>query len=396
MWTLHRGKVISRSSDGKPLLMSGTHQDINEHKLAEEALKASELRARALLDAIPDLMLRINGEGVFLDYKAATNEWYFPDEVIVGKNLTDVVPPELVDVMRERIAEIIQSGKMRIDEYQLNIPEIGVIDVEARTVCGIHNEVIVIVRNIGERKKAEAEIKLKNQELEKLNSTKDKFFSIIAHDLKSPFNSIVGFSDLLVNQIKQNDLEAIDHYAEIIHKSSNQAMELLTNLMEWSRSQTDRMAFKPEVCDLFVLINETICILLEVAREKSIEIISNVRVGTMVYADKAMLATVLRNLLANAIKFTNPGGWIKLTVQQNTDEIVVSVLDNGIGISASNIEKLFRIDENFSTSGTNKEQGTGLGLILCKEFIEKHGGRIWVESSKGQGSAFRFLLPVKK
>lgn len=393
IWTLHRGKVISWTEDGKPLLMSGTLQDINDHKLAEEALKTSEQRAKALLDAIPDLMLRVNSEGVFLDYKAAIGEWYYPGENIIGKQITDVVPPEIAGIMLERIAKILKTGKMVIGEYHLNIPQMGAIDVEARAVHGANSEVIIIVRNIGERKKAEAEIKLKNQELEKLNATKDKFFSIIAHDLRSPFNAIVGFSDLLVAQVQDNDLEGIEDYAQIIQKSSYLVMELLANLMDWSRSQTGRIIFKPEQCDLFDIINETMCVLLEIAHQKSIEINSDVMSGTFVQADKEMIATVLRNLITNAIKFTHPGGCIKLSAAEQAQGIVVSVHDNGIGISDTNIKKLFRIDENFTTIGTNSEQGTGLGLVLCKEFIEKHGGQIWIESREGQGSVFSFSLP---
>jgi len=393
IWTLHRGKVISWTENGKPLLMSGTLQDINDHKLAEEALKTSEQRAKALLDAIPDLMLRVNSEGVFLDYKAAIGEWYYPGENIIGKQITDVVPPEIAGIMLERIAKILKTGKMVIGEYHLNIPQMGAIDVEARAVHGANSEVIIIVRNIGERKKAEAEIKLKNQELEKLNATKDKFFSIIAHDLRSPFNAIVGFSDLLVAQVQDNDLEGIEDYAQIIQKSSYLVMELLANLMDWSRSQTGRIIFKPEQCDLFDIINETMCVLLEIAHQKSIEINSDVMSGTFVQADKEMIATVLRNLITNAIKFTHPGGCIKLSAAEQAQGIVVSVHDNGIGISDTNIKKLFRIDENFTTIGTNSEQGTGLGLVLCKEFIEKHGGQIWIESREGQGSVFSFSLP---
>ncbi len=393
IWTLHRGKVISWTGDGKPLLMSGTHQDINDHKMAEEALLASEQRARALLDAIPDFMLICNHHGDILDYKPAIG-CYFPEENIIGKNLSHVIPPEMAELIRGRIAEIIETGKMRVDEYHFNLPAMGAVNFEARSARGIHDEVIIIVRNISKRKKTEAEIQQKNQELQKLNATKDKFFSIIAHDLKSPFNSIVGFSDLLIDQVKENDLDGIESYAEIIQKSSNRAMDLLTNLMEWSRSQTGRIIFKPESCDLFGIINETSGVLLEAARQKSIDIKNEVLTGTMINADKAMIGIILRNLVANAIKFTNTGGWIKLSARKYTHETIVTVHDNGVGISEANIEKLFRIDENYTTSGTNKEQGTGLGLILCNEFIEKHGGRIWVKSQVGHGSAFSFSLPV--
>jgi len=232
-----------------------------------------------------------------------------------------------------------------------------------------------------------------NKELSQLNAEKDKFFSIIAHDLKSPFNAIIGFSDLLVAQVDKNNLEKIKNYASIIQQSSHRAMGLLMNLMEWSQSQTGRMNFSPQHFELVELIDETVLLLIDAALQKSITIRNNLPFITLVYADKAMISTVLRNLISNAIKFTKSGGNIVISASENQNELTVSVKDSGIGISKDRIEKLFRLDESYSTTGTNNEKGTGLGLILCKEFVEKHQGKIWAESEVGIGSTFYFTIP---
>ncbi|MDO9395809.1 MAG: HAMP domain-containing sensor histidine kinase, partial [Herbiconiux sp.] len=201
-----------------------------------------------------------------------------------------------------------------------------------------------------------------NKELNQLNAEKDKFFSIIAHDLKSPFNAIIGFSDLLVAQVGKNNLEKIKNYASIIQQSSHRAMELLMNLMEWSQSQTGRMNFSPQHFELAELIDETVLLLNDAALQKSITIRNNLPFITLVYADKPMISTVLRNLISNAIKFTKSGGNIVISASENQNELTVSVKDSGIGISKDRIEKLFRLDESYSTTGTNNEKGTGLGL----------------------------------
>ena len=236
------------------------------------------------------------------------------------------------------------------------------------------------------------ELQSQSIELKKLNAEKDKFFTIIAHDLKSPFNSIVGFSNLLVEQVREKDFEGIEKYAGIILKSSDRALELLKNLMEWARSQTGRIEFSPEYFEIVVVINEIILSFDDIARQKSIIINKAIPPSAPVFADKAMINVILRNLVSNAIKFTMPGGMITISANEKQSELTVTVSDTGVGISNDRIEKLFRIDESFSTAGTNNERGTGLGLILCKEFVEKHGGKIWVNSEKGKGSDFNFTV----
>ncbi len=245
-----------------------------------------------------------------------------------------------------------------------------------------------IFYDIDERKKAEQQITQKNEELQKINAEKDKFFSIIAHDLKSPLISVVGFSELLLEKVRENDEQGIKKYADIIFNSSHSAMDLLSNLMEWSLSQTGRMDFDPETFDMTEMITETSDLFIDIASQKSIRIVKELPSGISVYADKDMIGSVLRNLISNAIKFSMPNGTITVSVENKLGEVMLKVRDSGVGISKSDIDKLFRIDENFTTAGTQDEKGTGLGLILCKEFVEKHGGKIWVESELGKGSVF--------
>lgn len=248
-------------------------------------------------------------------------------------------------------------------------------------------------QNLKEKKRAD-ELAILHQELILTNATKDKFFSIIAHDLKTPFNSIVGFSTILNDKMRKKDYQGVEKYAGIIENSSNQAMELLMNLMEWSQSQTGRMTFNPEEMEMNSLIQETLLLFGDIAAQKSISIENNLSDYAPVQADKAMISTVLRNLISNAIKFTHPGGEIIILTKKHHEKLRVSISDNGVGISKANLQKIFRIDESTTTSGTLKEKGTGLGLILCKEFIAKHQGNIWIESEEDKGSSIYFTLPL--
>lgn len=244
-----------------------------------------------------------------------------------------------------------------------------------------------------EKKQAENQLRKSESELKELNAQKDKFFSIIGHDLKSPFNSILGFSELLEEQISENDYENIDKYAKIIGQSSQRALDLLMNLLEWSRAHTGKMEFSPENFELVHFINEITLLHDNIVVQKSITLKKDLPPELMVCADKQMISTVIRNLISNAIKFTRQGGEIIILAEKRVKEIFVSVSDNGVGIAPGRIEKLFRIDESDSTPGTNNEKGTGLGLILCKEFVEKHGGEIWADSIQNEGSVFCFTIP---
>ena len=239
------------------------------------------------------------------------------------------------------------------------------------------------------------ENKSNESKLLELNATKDRFFGIIAHDLKSPFNSILGLSQLLQDQIRAKDYEQVDELVDLIKHSSLRATDLLINLTEWAYAQSGKMEYKPNAFDVVTLINEINLSLVAAAKLKVILIQSQLPARLNVFADKTMISAVIRNLLNNAIKFTNSGGRIDISAQTKENEVVISVKDNGIGMAKERIEKLFQGNENVSTPGTKKEKGTGLGLIICKEFIEKNKGRFWVESELDKGSTFYFSLPIR-
>ncbi len=232
--------------------------------------------------------------------------------------------------------------------------------------------------------------------LKELNAMKDKFFSIIAHDLKNPFNSILGLSNLLNEAYDNFPEKQRKAFIKNICEASENTFKLLQNLLEWSRTQTGQIEYMPQLLDVETLVNDNIAILNSGFVRKNIEIAANIPTGVMIFADENMVRLVLRNLMANALKFTHPGGRVEVLASGNEVETVITVQDNGVGLSRENLDKVFRIDYSLKTKGTAKESGSGLGLILCQEFIQKNQGRIWATSTPGKGSAFSFSLPSKK
>jgi len=241
--------------------------------------------------------------------------------------------------------------------------------------------------------------KLKESEknLSELNATKDKLFSIIAHDLKNPFNALIGFSDILernFNHLTDNEKK---EYISVISESAQNLYKLLDNLLQWTRAQTGSINYIPEKFKLEPLIKQEVLNLNANAEKKRINVSVNASSAISVYADKNSIATVIRNLLSNAIKFTDIGGTIEIIASESKDfpkmaEVVVK--DSGIGIDQDDLERIFMIDGSYSTKGTANETGTGLGLLLCHEFVTKNSGKIWVNSSKGSGSEFHFTIPL--
>lgn len=237
-------------------------------------------------------------------------------------------------------------------------------------------------------------VKKAELELKELNASKDKFFSIIAHDLKNPFNSIIGFSEMLKDEINTRDLSAMEDYARQINDSAVQTLRLLENLLEWANSQTGKIGFNPTMVNLSAFFSEEFGVLNDMAAGKNIKLHSSFPENLTIVADKNMIKTILRNLISNAIKFTHKDGHVEVMARIDREKVSFSVSDTGIGMTKEYLAKLFRIDSNLSTRGTENEKGTGLGLFLCKEFVEKHGGNIWAESEQGHGSIFKFILPL--
>lgn len=242
----------------------------------------------------------------------------------------------------------------------------------------------------------EKKVEERTQELRELNATKDKFFSIIAHDLKNPFNTLMGFTELLRDNFDNFEQKQIKNYIGILFETSRSSYTLLKNLLDWSRSQTGRLIIQPEKVDLNGLVNNVLRLVDLPAKKQNIVIDNNIPTGTFAFADINTVDTIIRNLVSNAVKFTKDEGIIKIESSIGKDEVIVCVADNGVGISEDNLHKLFKIDQSFSTDGTESETGTGLGLVLCKEFVEKNNGKIWVESKPDLGSKFYFSLPKAK
>jgi signal transduction histidine kinase len=235
-------------------------------------------------------------------------------------------------------------------------------------------------------------IEEKSRKMEMLNSTKDKFFSIVAHDLKGPLNSLSSFSNLLANDLHLMSPQEIKIIAQELNKSVKNTSRLTENLLTWARMQMNSLQHYPVAVDLNKILEENLALFHSTARQKNILLDIHSIPDIRVCADESQLRFVLRNLTANALKFTRPEGTIQIITQHEKDQVIISVVDNGVGISEEIIEKIFRIDAKHSTIGTAGEKGTGLGLVLCKEFVEKNGGRIEVTSESGKGSTFSVYL----
>ena len=232
-----------------------------------------------------------------------------------------------------------------------------------------------------------------NKVLDQVNSTKDKIMSVMAHDLRNHFNAILGFSNIM----KEVDFDLSSpegkQYINILNEQAEDTNGLLESLLTWSRSQSNQLTYLPENIDLEEIISDTLESLQNVANLKNIKITFSNLGSNHIYADKNMLTTVLRNLVSNSIKFTPSKGKIDVTILERLDNFEFTVKDNGVGLKGDQIYKLFNSNVNSSSPGTNNEKGTGLGLLLCKEFVEKHGGKIWAHSKPGKGSEFIFTIP---
>lgn len=240
-----------------------------------------------------------------------------------------------------------------------------------------------------------ANLKLKESEnrLKEINATKDKFFGIIAHDIKNPLGALRGTIEFLIKKSDSLKKEQLVEFLSLMDTSASNLYTLLENLLTWARSQTGNMPYKPETFSIYEIVEDTLDLFSMTAGKKNIELIDNVPHNLNAYGDMAMISTVLRNLVSNAIKFSFGGGRVVIEAEEKDGFVEIAISDQGIGIQRRDIEKLFRIDIQYSTLGTNDEQGTGLGLNLSKEFVQKNGGKIWVESKYSKGSKFYFTVP---
>ena len=255
-----------------------------------------------------------------------------------------------------------------------------------------------LAQKSNELREEKARIEQRKQELENLNATKDKFFSVIAHDLKNPFNTIIGLAELMLYRFDSYSTEKLKEFVTQIYNYSTHTYTLLDNMLQWARSQTRQLEVQPEEIDVFELIQDNINLLQNKAEEKKIQLEKDIQEEAVkAFGDENMINTVIRNLISNAIKFTPEQGKVIIhTRPQDHHWLYLAVIDNGVGIARENISKLFDLNTGYTTHGTHSEKGTGLGLILCKEFVQMNGGEIGVESEENKGSTFWITIPRDK
>lgn len=245
-------------------------------------------------------------------------------------------------------------------------------------------------------KKQNYQIKANQSKLQYISETKNKFFSIIAHDLKNPFNALLGFSNYLEKTYDKSDDSKRKKYISFIKDSGDKLHRLINNLVEWSNAQRGKTLYNPQNIHIKNIFKEVIALTAPFSKDKNISISINDKTDMMAYADVVMISAVIKNLLSNAIKYTTEGGAINISSKITNTKIEISIMDNGVGIKPENLNKLFKLGEKVQTPGTNKELGTGLGLLLCKEYINKHNSKIWANSEVDKGSTFTFTLPLPK
>lgn len=303
-------------------------------------------------------------------------EWKIVDRSQEIQNKNDVSMEKLKDEFR-----YLSKNYKKLLKEMIKITRIG--DVNYKKLMDANDRI----------QEQKSELEVLNDELRETNAVKDKFYSIIAHDLKDPLQVLLISSEILQNDLENMAGEEIRKYVGSIYRTSGNLSALLQNLLQWSRSQYGEMECRPEKIDLHFLAEEHIEYYIENAQNKNIHLISKIPRNSIVYADENMIRSVVRNLVGNAVKFTEPGGKVTLTSKEKENIIVTSVTDTGVGIPEDKLDLLFTLGENYTTVGTAKERGTGIGLMLFKEFVEKNGGTIGVTSRPGKGSIFEFSLP---
>ncbi len=381
-------------------------RDINEKKQAEAELKKSENRFHAVFDQAPlGIALAESPTGEFVQINPKFCEILgYNEEEIIGKRFLDVTHSEDVKLSLEQWQILLEGKKKPISFEKRYIAKDGntvwtnirlVPLLETGTESNYH---LLILLDITESKTASETLKKYMLELENLNKTKDKFFGIIAHDLRNPFGGILGITAILDSKMKEEQMNEsmtlYRKYIQIVHTAAQSAYRLLENLLQWARAQTGEISVRQKNLSLIDLVNLTIPLVSGNAFKKNITIEKDLVGNEIVYADESLVATILRNLLTNAIKFTPNNGKVILSTVRKENFLEISISDTGSGMDTNDLGNIFRIDSHFSQPGTENEIGSGLGLILCKEFAEKNGGEIWVKSQPGIGSTFTFSLPL--
>jgi PAS domain S-box-containing protein len=396
VWT----EVISTAehdTEGKINGFHGISRDITERKKAEEALRETNDLLSLFMEISP--IYTYIKEVTPTESRVLRASENFQDMIgipgsqMAGKTMSELFPEEFAKKISADDWDVVLKGKEIIIEEELNGRYYTTIKYPITS--DNKNLLAGYTIDITERKKIEITLEKNFKELEELNAEKDKFFSIIAHDLRSPFNIFLGFTQLMVEDLPKLRIEEIQNIALLMRNSANNLYNLLDNLLEWSRMQRGITHFEPVIFSVKSRITDSIQSTLEMADKKGIEFELSVPDDLTIFADENMFESIIRNLTSNATKFTSKGGKISISASSCKHECRFKITDTGIGMDDVLLGRLFHLDEQSSRKGTDGEPSTGLGLIICKDFVEKHGGKIWAESEEGRGSKFYFTIPIK-
>ncbi|NQU57839.1 MAG: PAS domain-containing sensor histidine kinase [Rhodospirillales bacterium] len=431
---VHASIVPFMDEYGKPFQYVAIRTDLTERKKAEDALKLSEARYQAVVEDQTEVITRFSPDGIF----NFVNEAYCrlvgkKQAELIGTSLFSDVPKNETQPLKEYFNNFDQKLPRQTNKNYIKnaAGELRYFEWTNSASFDEHGEVKEILsvgRDSTERKAAEVALHLSQQLLQKqvvelkyseerleaqaidlvelaenegaLNEQlkyeidiKNRFFSIISHDLKSPFTSLLGMTKMMSQMADSFSKDKLVEYANSVNEAGERVFELVHNLLDWSRLQMDGEKLEPEIIPLDKLAQESIEILKTTALEKNIALTNKIK-KTTAFADKEMVRTVIRNLVANSLKFTPSGGSVEVSSRKHGDLVQVTVTDTGVGMSTDQTEKIFSLDQKTSTTGTAGEKGTGLGLPLCRDMLERNGGDIWVESTPGEGSRFHFTLPI--
>jgi two-component system sensor histidine kinase/response regulator len=383
--------VPVRDATGAVVGIVGAGRDITERLRTEAALQASETRQRALLAALPDLMFCLDRSGTFLDYKAdRLDDLLIPPQQFLGRTVVEVLSTNVAALVMRTITRVLDTGGMEIEEYALDT-ESEQVFFEARFVAAGPDEVVVIVRNVTERARAEAELRAAKEAAEKANHLKSAFLSTMSHEVRTPLTSIVGYTDLLLGNpaLSSDFAEDLDHIA----RSSRHLLALVNDLLDLSRIEAGAMPLRIERVPLTEVVAEALALLAPQIASKGLAVENCVPAHLMVAADRQRLRQILLNQIGNAIKFTRVG-MVAINAQRTADQIQIAVTDTGIGIPAAALPRIFDEFRQADSSTTRRFGGAGLGLAIAKQLAELHGGHVSVFSDVGTGSTFTVHLPA--
>lgn len=374
--------------------------NILRRKQIEKELIVRDIRDRQLSDLLPMLVFDSDNQGkiTFANQHGLKLLGYSKTDINLGIDLISLVAPDDRPIVLTRLKEIINGAETSANEYHIIRKGGQILTMIVHLQLIIENDNHIGFRGIGiditDRKLLENEIRNKNEQLQKMVSEKDKFFSIIAHDLRNPLSVFLGYAEMLTENFNSLSVADIKQIGESLKKSASNLYILLVNLLEWSRIQRGMMDFVPEIFNIEKRVTACVELMIESAKKKEIMINFNIPENLKVSADIQMFDSVIRNLVSNAIKFTPNGGHISISISPSgTNRVGIKIRDTGIGMNKHLIENLFNLGEQTNRKGTDGEPSSGLGLLLCKEFIEKHGGNILVESEEDKGSTFYFTIP---